>query len=80
MSSWTSAATRINATPTEYDDRTTADGKTSSVHWLRFKLTPEQIARFRNEQRGPGHRAIANYGHMAVLSDETRAALAKDFA
>ena len=30
----------INATPTEYDDRTTPDGKTSSVHWLRFKLTP----------------------------------------
>src|ERR1700759_3305764 len=26
--------TRIAATPTEYDDRTTADGKTSSVHWL----------------------------------------------
>ena len=42
--------TRIKATPTEYDDRTTADGKTSSVHWLRFKLTPELIARFRNEQ------------------------------
>ncbi|HSS12557.1 MAG TPA: DUF3501 family protein, partial [Rhizomicrobium sp.] len=38
----------IAATPTEYDDRTTADGKTSSVHWLRFKLSPGQIARFRN--------------------------------
>ena len=37
---------RIEATPTEYDDRTTADGKTSSVHWLRFKLTQEQAARF----------------------------------
>ena len=37
----------IRATPTEYDDRTTPDGKTSSVHWLRFKLTPEQIARFK---------------------------------
>jgi len=70
---------RIKATPTEYDDRTTADGKTSSVHWLRFKLTPELIARFRNEQvvLGVGH---ANYGHMAVLSNDTRAALAKDFA
>src|SRR5471032_1013304 len=38
----------IRATPTEYDDRTTPDGKTSSVHWLRFKLTPEQITRFRS--------------------------------
>jgi len=69
----------IHATPTEYDDRTTADGKTSSVHWLRFKLTPDQIARFKNERvvLGVSHR---NYGHMAVLTAETRAALAKDFA
>jgi hypothetical protein len=69
----------IHATPTEYDDRTTADGKTSSVHWLRFKLTPEQQARFTSDRVviGLSHR---NYGHMAVLGDETRAALAKDFA
>src|SRR3954465_5454053 len=38
----------VHAAPTEYDDRTTPDGKTSSVHWLRFKLTAEQIARFKN--------------------------------
>jgi hypothetical protein len=71
----------IRATPTEYDDRTTADGKTSSVHWLRFKLTPLQIAHFREGTArvvlGVSHR---NYGHMAVLGAETRAALAKDFA
>ena len=69
----------IRATPTEYDDRTTADGKTSSVHWLRFKLTGEQITRFANERvvLGVSH---PNYGHMAVLSAEARAALAKDFA
>ena len=71
----------IHATPTEYDDRTTADGKTSSVHWLRFKLTPEQIAHFKDG----GERVVLglshpSYGHMAVLSAETRAALAKDFA
>ena len=71
----------IRATPTEYDDRTTADGKTSSVHWLRFKLTADQIAHFRN----PSERAVLgvshpNYGHMAVLTAEARAALAKDFA
>src|SRR5580658_7415287 len=29
-------AERIKGTPTDYEDRTTADGKTSSVHWLRF--------------------------------------------
>jgi len=69
----------IHATPTEYDDRTTADGKTSSVHWLRFKLTPQQKARFTRDKVviGLSHR---NYGHMAVLSDETKAALAKDFS
>jgi hypothetical protein len=70
----------IRATPTEYDDRTTPDGKTSSVHWLRFKLTPQQIARFKaGSERvvlGVSH---PSYGHMAVLSAETRAALAKDF-
>jgi len=71
----------VHATPTEYDDRTTADGKTSSVHWLRFKLTRDQIAQFRNS----GERVVLgvshpNYGHMAVLSAESRAALAKDFA
>src|SRR5437868_14370622 len=42
--------TRVPATPTEYDDRTTPDGKTSSVHWLRFKLTPELIGRFKTER------------------------------
>jgi len=70
----------IHATPTEYDERTTPDGKTSSVHWLRFKLTPGQIARFRDGSEkvvlGISH---MNYGHMAVLGPDARAALAKDF-
>ena len=71
----------IHATPTEYEDRTTPDGKTSSVHWLRFSFTPELIAAFKDETQrvvlGLSHK---NYGHMAVLSAETRQALAKDFA
>lgn len=69
----------VHATPTEYDDRTTADGKTSSVHWLRFKLSKEQIARFLKERVviGVSHK---NYGHMAVLGDETKETLARDFA
>jgi len=71
----------IRATPTEYDDRTTADGKTSSVHWLRFKLTPTQIAHFRQgTERAVLGISHPHYGHMAVLTAETRAALAKDFA
>ena len=69
---------RITGTPTEYDDRTTPDGKTSSVHWLRFKLGKDQIARFLKERvvLGIEHK---NYGHMAVLGDETKTALARDF-
>jgi len=69
----------IKAAPTEYEDRTTPEGKTSSVHWLRFKLTPAQIARFTAERVviGIAHR---NYGHMAVLSEETKDTLARDFA
>ena len=74
-------ADTVRATPTEYDDRTTPDGKTSSVHWLRFKLTADQIARFKNGSErvvlGLSHK---NYGHMAVIGAETRAALSKDFA
>lgn len=72
---------RVEATPTEYEDRTTPDGKTSSVHWLRFSLTPQQIAKFKSGKEsvilGVAHK---NYGHMAVLPDAVRAELAKDFA
>src|ERR1700759_52616 len=72
---------RIKGTPTDYEDRTNADGKTSSVHWLRFKFTPAQIAAFRAGTEpvviGMDH---ANYGHMAVMPAATRAALAQDFA
>jgi hypothetical protein len=75
------AGERITATPTEYEDRTTPDGKTSSVHWVRFRFTPEQIAKFRSGEGqaviGIGH---SNYGHMAVLAPSIRQALAKDFA
>ena len=71
----------IHAAPTEYDDRTTPDGKTSSVHWLRFPFTPEQKQRFKDGRErvvlGLSH---PHYGHMAVLPAEVRAALAKDFA
>jgi hypothetical protein len=74
-------ATRIAATPTDYEDRTTPEGKTSSVHWVRFRFTPDQIARFKKGGErivlGIGH---ANYGHMAVMPEAVRSELAKDFA
>ena len=74
-------AARIAGTPTDYEDRTTPDGKTSSVHWLRFRFTPAQIAAFR---AGPERVVLGfthpNYGHMAVMPDTVRQALAGDFA
>jgi hypothetical protein len=61
-------------------DRTTADGKTSSVHFLHFRFTPEQIAAFRDLGQpvilGIHHEG---YQHMAMLSPDTRKALGADF-
>jgi hypothetical protein len=62
-------------------ERTRDDGKTSSVHFLRFPLTRDQVARFRDPATqimvGAGHEA---YSHLAGLTPATRAELAKDFA
>lgn len=70
---------RIKGRPTEYEDRTTAEGKTSSVHWLRFVFTPAQIAKFKTGQAVLGF-THPNYGHMAVIPPAVREELAKDFA
>jgi hypothetical protein len=74
------AGLRVRATPTEYEDRTTPDGKTSSVHWVRFSFAPDEIVRFRS---GEGRVVLEidhpNYGHMAVISVDARIELAKDF-
>jgi hypothetical protein len=71
---------RIPGVPTEYDERTSPDGKTSSVHWVRFQFIPEQIEKFKMASveavLGVAHAA---YSHMAVIMPETRAELAKDF-
>lgn len=70
----------IKAEPTEYEDRTTPDGKTSSVHWLRFPFTRDAAEKFKS---GSGRVVIEishpRYGHMAVLQSDVRAELAKDF-
>lgn len=61
-------------------DRTTAEGKASSVQFVHFPFTDAEVAAFRE----PNARVILglshpNYSHMAVLSEATRAALAEDF-
>ena len=62
-------------------ERTREDGKTSSVHFLHFPLTPAQVAAF----KAPAARVMVGcdhprYAHLAVLSDASRAELAKDLA
>ncbi len=72
---------RIRGEPEEDQDRTTAEGKASSVQFVRFRFSPAQIARFRT----PGAQVIVGfthpeYGHLAVMPEAVRDALAKDFA
>ena len=60
-------------------DRTTPDGKTSSVHFLHFHMTAEQAAAF----AAPGTEVIVavthpNYTHMAGLREDMRAELTRD--
>lgn len=62
-------------------DRTTAEGKTSSVHFIHFPFTPSQAAKF----RAPDTQVLLgfkhpSYGHLAVMPEATRAELSKDFA
>jgi hypothetical protein len=72
---------RVMAVPEGDIERTREDGKTSSVHFVRFPLKPEHIARFRDPATeiliGCSHE---RYSHLAGLSPATRAELSRDFA
>jgi len=64
----------------EDQDRTTAEGKASSVQFVHFNFTPAQIEAFKK----PGAQVVVgfdheNYNHMSVLPESVRAALAADF-
>ena len=69
----------VTGRPEEDVDRTTAAGKASSVQFIHFPLTDAQAAKLKE----PGARVMLGfrhpaYGHMAVLQETTRAALAED--
>ena len=68
------------ARPEQEVERTSADGKTSSVHFLHFDFEATQIAAFGAEETkvilGIEHE---NYAHMTALGAETKASLAADF-
>ncbi len=72
---------KVPALPEVDQDRTTAEGKASSVQFVHFPFTDAQIAGFRE----PGARVLIglshqNYGHIAVVPEAVRAELAGDFA
>jgi len=71
---------RIKGTPTGYEDRTTPEGKTSSVHWLRFAFTPGQIVKLKAGGEAVLGFTHPNYGHMAAIPPAVREELVKDFA
>ena len=72
---------RMAGVPEGDVERTREDGKTSSVHFLRFPLDAAHVARFRDPAVailiGCDHE---HYSHLAGLSPAARAELAKDFA
>ncbi len=75
----TFAGHTVKAVPEADLDRTTPEGKTSSVHFLHFAFTPAQVAAFTTA----GTQVVAGithpqYGHMAMLPEESRASLAGD--
>lgn len=67
------------ARPEQDVERTTADGKTSAVHFLHFDLDEKAVASFAAKDTqvlvGCDH---ANYAHMAALSQASRQELAED--
>lgn len=75
------AGETVAAVPETDLDRTSAEGKASSVQFLHFPFTAAQIEKFKR----PGTKvtlAIGHekYGHAAVLPETVRQALARDFA
>jgi hypothetical protein len=70
----------VKAVPEDDEERTTPDGKTSSVHFLHFPFDDAAVAAFRE----PASRITLevehpNYGHIAVLPVDVKTALAQDF-
>lgn len=70
---------RVRAVAEEDLDRTTAGGKTSSVHFLHFSFTAGQVAAFHAGGDILVRIDHPNYGHAAILSDTVRAELVGDF-
>ena len=70
----------IKAVPEEDVDRTSAEGKASSVQFIHFNFTDEQIQKFKSSnvdiELGMNHK---EYSHTTRLSKENIASLSGDF-
>ena len=71
----------IKAVPEEDVDRTSAEGKASSVQFIHFNFTDDQIQKFKsndvNIELGMDHK---EYSHTTKLSKENIASLSEDFS
>ena len=71
---------KIKAIPEEDVDRTSAEGKASSVQFIHFNFTDDQIAKFKSEgtevEIGIDHK---EYSHTTKLSTENKNSLSADF-
>jgi len=71
---------KIFAIPEKDLDRTSAEGKASSVQFIHFNFSEQQIKSFNDIKNeiiiGIDHKL---YNHMSKISKETRKALSKDF-
>ena len=71
----------IKAIPEEDVDRTSAEGKASSVQFIHFEFTDEQIKKFKDPSSeiilGVDHEM---YSHMTKLTEDNKKVLATDFS
>ena len=71
---------KINAIPEKDLDRTSAEGKASSVQFLHFKFSEEQLKKFKDNKNsvilGIDHNL---YSHMTKISNENKNSLMQDF-
>ena len=72
----------VAGVPEDDIDRTTADGKASSVQFVHFPFTDVQAAAFKSDTSGAGEAIVGvghpNYAHMAVMPAAVRESLAAD--
>tara|TARA_B100000029_G_C17526700_1_gene941887 strand:+ start:1089 stop:1682 length:594 start_codon:yes stop_codon:yes gene_type:complete len=71
---------KINSIPEKDLDRTSSEGKASSVQFLHFNFSGQQIKNFKDIKNeiiiGINHES---YNHMTTISEDTRNALIEDF-